>query len=164
MTTFLIRAPAAADAPSLARLQTDIYAEGRWFVGDGPPSVEGLRQRLRGVDSGRSLYLLALAGELPVAWLELHRLYPRKLEHVAVLTLAVDAAYRRRGAAGALLDVCYSWASAQGIKKISLNVRAQNEAARALYEREGFVLEGRERAHIYDAGAFEDNLIMAKFL
>ena len=164
MTTFSIRAAEASDAPALALLQAGIYAEGRWFVGDGPPSAETLRQRFHTATTGRSLYLLALAGETPIAWLELHRLYPKKLEHVAVLTLAVEAAYRRQGAAQALLHESYPWASEQGVKKISLNVRAQNDAARALYEREGFVLEGRERAHIFDAGAFEDNLLMAKFL
>lgn len=164
MTTFSLRPAEAADAPALALLQAGIYAEGRWFVGDGPPSAETLRQRFRTADASRSLYLLALVGETPAAWLELHRLYPKKLEHVAVLTLAVEAAYRRQGVARALLRESYPWAHAQGVRKISLNVRAQNEAARALYEREGFVLEGRERAQIFDAGAFEDNLLMAKFL
>jgi len=45
-----------------------------------------------------------------------------------------------------------------------MSVRAHNRAALALYEREGFGLEGRERAQVCDAGVFEDNLLMAKFL
>jgi ribosomal protein S18 acetylase RimI-like enzyme len=48
--------------------------------------------------------------------------------------------------------------------KLQLSVRARNEAAIALYRREGFALEGRERAQILDEEGFEDNLVMAKFL
>ena len=164
VTKFCIRIATVADAPALAEVQAGIYAEGRWFVGDGPPSAEALRQRLRVFDTSRSLYLAAIRGELPVGWLELHRPYPRKLKHVAILTLAVEAAYRQQGAAGALLREGYAWAEAQGVKKIGLSVREHNRAALSLYEREGFVLEGRERRQIFDAGAFEDNLLMAKFL
>jgi hypothetical protein len=43
-------------------------------------------------------------------------------------------------------------------------VRAGYRAAVALYRREGFELEGRERDQVCDAGVLEDNLLMAKFL
>ncbi len=159
-----VRKANLSDTPALALLQAEIYAEGRWFVGNGPPASETLRQRLRLVDEARSLYLVAYTGETLLGWLELHRLSPKKLEHVAVLTLAVGAVHRRHGVASRLFPEAYAWASAGGVKKIQLSVRARNGAALALYEREGFVLEGRERSQIYDAGAFEDNLLMAKFL
>lgn len=159
-----VRKANPSDAPALALLQVEIYAEERWFVGDGPPASETLRQRLRLTDEARSLYLVAYTDETLVGWLELHRLSPKKLEHVTVLTLAVAAAYRRHGAASKLFPEAYAWARAGGVKKVQLSVRARNGAALALYEREGFVLEGRERSQIYDAGAFEDNLLMAKFL
>ena len=97
-------------------------------------------------------------------WLELHRLPPKKLSHVAVLTLAVAAPYRQQGIAGQLLARAYPWAREVGVAKLQLSVRSHNRAARALYEREGFGLEGCERQQVYDGGVFEDNLLMAKFL
>ncbi len=163
----LVRAAAVSDAPALAALHRSIYDEGRWFVGDGAPTSETLRGRLRALVPARSLYLVALenrAGETQLSgWLELHRLNPKKLEHVAVLTLAVGQPYRRRGVAGALLARAYPWAREAGIHKIQLSVRAKNAAALSLYEREGFGLEGRERDQVRDEGGFEDNLVMAKF-
>ena len=156
------------DARKLVALQQDIYTEDRAFVGDGPPGIESLTRRLRSLESRKSLYLVAvtptLEDEAIVAWLKLHRLVPKKLEHVAVLTLAVAADYRRRGIAGALLRDADAWARRVGVKKISLNVRANNEAAAALYKGQGFLEEGLERAHIRLSDGFEDNLIMAKFL
>lgn len=164
MYAFTLRSAVATDAAKLAALHKSIYDEGRWFVGDGPPSAEALRGRLRALEPTRSLYLVAAQGETLVGWLELHRLSPKKMQHVAVLTLAVAAPYRRRGVAGGLLARAYVWAQEAGVRKLQLNVRARNGAAIALYEREGFVLEGRERCQVYDAGVWEDNLLMARFL
>lgn len=152
------------DAPALAALHAQIYAEGRWFVGDAAPSAEVLRGRLRGLEPTRSLYLVALRGRALCGWLELHRLSPKKLAHVAVLTLAVDPSYRRQGIAARLLARSYPWGREVGVLKVQLSVRSRNEAALALYRREGFVLEGRERAQVLGDEGFEDNLVMAKFL
>ncbi len=164
MLDLTIRAATAPDASALVTLQRSIYDEGRWFVGDGPPAVETLRQRLRLLDPARSLYLVAVRGETVAGWLELHRLHPKKLSHVAVLTLAVAATERRRGVAGGLLARADPWARGVGVTKLQLGVRARNGAARALYEREGFEPEGCERSQVRDEDGFEDNLLMAKFL
>jgi ribosomal protein S18 acetylase RimI-like enzyme len=99
-----------------------------------------------------------------LAWLELHRHLPRRLRHVAVLTLAVAASARRRGLGRALLWASYGWASEVGVEKVALHVRASNCAAITLYESEGFILEGCERSQIRTLQGYEDNLIMAKFL
>ena len=160
----IIRLATVADAAKLAGLHKGIYDEGRWFVGDGPPSAETLRGRLRGLEPSRSLYLVAAQESALGGWLELHRLPPKKMHHVAVLTLAVARPYRQQGIAGWMLGQAYGWAHEVGVKKLQLSVRAHNQAALALYEREGFGLEGRERAQVCDAGVFEDNLLMAKFL
>ena len=159
-----LRTAAAADAAGLHTLHRSIYDEGRWFVGDGPPSAETLRGRLRQLVPTRSLYLVAAQEGTLVGWLELNRLSPKKLSHVAVLTLAVAAPYRQQGIAGQLLTRAYPWAREVGVAKLQLSVRSRNQAARALYEREGFVPEGCERRQVYDGGVFEDNLLMAKFL
>ena len=166
----VIRPATVADAAGLGALHRGIYQEGRWFVGDGPPTTETLRGRIRALSPTRSLYLVAVAetGGLRTSevqgWLELHRLTPQKLAHVAVLTLAVGRPFRRRGLAGALLAHAYLWAREVGVLKVQLSVRAKNAAARSLYEREGFDLEGRERNQVFDDEGFEDNLLMAKFL
>lgn len=165
MIPFTVRAALPTDASALEALHRGIYDEGRWFVGDGAPSAETLRSRLRLLDEKRSSYLVAVGRDGGLqGWLELHRLTPQRLSHVAVLTLAVGHLYRRQGVAGALLAAAYPWAAAASVLKLQLSVRAGNGAAVALYEREGFVLEGCERNQVFDDGGFEDNLLMAKFL
>ena len=161
MATF--RPAEADDAAALTALQRSIYQEGRWFVGDGPAAVETLARRLRALDETMSLFLVAEAPDL-AGWLELSRLSPARLRHVAVLTLAVGAPWRRRGLGKGLLERAYPWAERVGVEKIQLNVRAKNRAARALYESQGFAVEGREARQIREGNVYEDNLVMAKFL
>lgn len=159
-----IRRAEPADASELVALQRQIYREERWFVGDGPPSEGALAQRLRSLDPTASLFLVAARDRELWGWLELHRLPPARLRHVATLTLAVSAAQRQRGVGRLLLEHGFEWARDVGVLKIGLNVRAGNEAAIRLYRDCGFELEGRERRQIRTKAGYEDNLLMAKFL
>lgn len=176
VSSLTVRPARATDAPELHALQQTIYGEARWFVGDGAPSADAITRRLRSLDPCHNCYLVALVypqqhphqqqaqREHVSGWLELNRPQPQRLKHVAVLTIAVAPAWRRRGVAKQLLNRGYQWAQQKGVKKIQLDVRAGNTAAITLYEREGFVLEGRERAQILTPQGYEDNLVMAKFL
>ena len=159
-----VRIARGADATGVVDLLAAIYREDRWFVGDGPPSVAALARRLRGESHADVLFLVATEASDVVGWLELQRVQAHKMRHVAVLTLAVGARHRRMGIGTDLLRRGYGWARRHDVRKISLNVRAGNEAAVALYEREGFVREGREAQHVRVGDGFEDNLIMARFL
>jgi ribosomal protein S18 acetylase RimI-like enzyme len=159
-----VRRARATDAATWWSLQRGIYDEGAWFVGDGPPSEGSLAARLRSLDQTRSGVWFAVVGDQVAGWCEVSRFAAVRLDHVAVLTLAVAAPYRRRGCGEAMLVAAEEWARRVGVRKLSLSVRGGNEAAQALYERSGFVLEGVERGHIRTGATFEDNRIMAKHL
>ncbi|SRR5690554_605049 len=163
-----VREARRGDAEAVHELLVGIYAEGGSFVSDGAESLNHLAMRLGSRVPSRSLYLVAtLEGEV-VGWLELHRSPARRLEHVAVLTLAVAPGARRRGVGRALMRAAYGWCQRVGALKISLHVRAQNDAAVRLYLAEGFEVEGRERNHVRlvdgEGEGFEDNLIMGRWL
>ena len=61
------------------------------------------------------------------------------LAHIEVL--AVDPAAQGRGVARALMLAAEGWARGKGMNRISLNVWAQNERARGLYEHLGYAAE-----------------------
>lgn len=68
-----------------------------------------------------------------------------------ILTVGVLPAARRAGTARRMLDVLLAEAVRRGAVEALLEVRVDNTAARALYEREGFEPIGR-RLGYYDAG------------
>lgn len=65
--------------------------------------------------------------------------------------LAVTPAHRRQGAATALLTELTAIAQASGVRRIWLEVRVENEAARRFYEYHGFRVVHRV-AHYYEDG------------
>lgn len=69
------------------------------------------------------------------------------LDETELLTLATDPAHRRNGSARA---ICIKWlnkAQRMGATRAFLEVASDNVAARALYDRLGFVEAGRRKAY-----------------
>lgn len=73
-------------------------------------------------------------------------------------SMAVHPAARRRGFGSDLLRAVAAWAAAHGARHLSLDVRASNTAAIALYQRLGLRPEGRRPR--YYADPEEDALLL----
>ena len=87
---------------------------------------------------------------------------PRR-RHVANLGMAVAPAYRGRGVGTQLLEAVIDTAERwHGVRRLELEVYADNAAAIALYERHGFEREGLARGYALRDGAYVDALLMAR--
>lgn len=90
-------------------------------------------------------------------------LYTRRRAHVGSIGMGVDEAYQRQGVGSALLaaliDLADNW---YNLRRLELEVYTDNERAIRLYERAGFVTEGRHRAYAYRDGAWADVFSMAR--
>ncbi len=75
--------------------------------------------------------------------------------------MVVHPAYRRKGIATALFDELKDYAEKEKLERITLEVRASNVSARALYERLGFEEEGI-RPGFYDSPK-EDAIIYSLY-
>lgn len=76
--------------------------------------------------------------------------------------VAVLPAYRRRGAAEALLRALEDLCRQCRCERMTLEVRASNEGAQALYRKLGFQTDGRRRG--YYTRPAEDAILMSKDL
>ena len=75
--------------------------------------------------------------------------------------VAVDPGFRRQGAASALLEALIAEARRRELRFLSLEVRAGNEGAIALYAGFGFETLGRRKGYYLKPP--EDALIMTKY-
>jgi len=120
------------DLPAAAALHAACFPEEPW-------SAESLAGLLAQPGVGGWLLEAGDAAGGPTALL-LTRLAADEAE---VLTLCVAPPARRTGQAVALLRTALPVLMALGARRLLLEVAEDNAAARALYEREGFVVAGR---------------------
>ena len=83
------------------------------------------------------------------------------LDEGYISNVAVAPAYRRRGVADALISALMTRAEELNLAFVTLEVRAGNEPAKALYAKHGFVPVGR-RKNYYDLPK-EDAILMTRF-
>ena len=77
-----------------------------------------------------------------------------------IMNVAVSPAFRRRGIAAELLERLKNDLKAEGVYSLTLEVRASNDAAIALYALLGYVQVGRRPGYYHNPK--EDALILRK--
>ncbi len=100
-------------------------------------------------------YIVAMYGHLLVGY---GGLMVIDSEEAHINTLTVDVHHHRRGIGTALLMDMVKEAIDRGVNNLTLEVRASNEAAQALYRRFGFVPVGVRRGYYEET--HEDAIIM----
>lgn len=86
-------------------------------------------------------------------------------QHVLeVRGLAVDPRVHRQGFGRRLVEAALEDARDRGARKVSLRVLGSNPRARRLYADCGFVVEGVLREEFLLAGAYVDDILMARHL
>jgi ribosomal-protein-alanine N-acetyltransferase len=81
-------------------------------------------------------------------------------EEAEILNLAVLGTRRRRGTGSRLMEDVIAACKAAGVRKIFLEVRESNEAARNFYSRMGFTEAGRRRQYYRQPA--EDALVLMR--
>ena len=127
-------------------------------------SIDETRAFVKMLLAGGGIQFVALDGPRVVGWCDVVQNQYEGTQHSGVLGMGVLHGFRGQGIGTALLRRTLEAAKEKAIERIELEVFSSNERAVQLYERMGFVLEGRKRrARILD-GFETDILLMAKFL
>lgn len=126
-------------------------------------SVEDTRKYLANLPAGDIQLVACVRGRI-VGGIGLHRgaLRPRR-QHVGNIGISIHDDWVGRGIGTALLraaiDLADNWL---GLRRLELTVYPDNSRAIALYERFGFVVEGRHRDYALRDGGYVDALAMAR--
>jgi putative acetyltransferase len=156
----LIRAMEPADLPAL----TEAWNQPLAYTGtlQLPYTSLEARERRHAGNPGATRLVAEIDGKA-VGMLGLHREENPRRSHAASIGMAVHDDYAGQGAGAALMaaaiDLADNWLQ---VKRLELNVYADNARAIALYERFGFEREGLMRAYAWRGGAFVDSLTMAR--
>jgi RimJ/RimL family protein N-acetyltransferase len=114
----------------------------------------------------QGIMLNALEGERVVGWCDVRRVDAEISKHCGILGMGLVDGYRGRGLGERLirqtLDAIRK--SDLGIERVELTVWGSNAPAISLYEKVGFVHEGRKVDARKIDGVTDDVILMAKFL
>ena len=143
----------------------DIYAQPSCYAGtlQAPwPSEELWRKRL--ADPAANSYSLVaeidgkIVGQIGMEVFSNHR---RK--HVANIGMGVSEDCQGQGIGSRLLEsmlqLANNWLA---VKRVELEVYTDNPAAKALYEKYGFIVEGTAKGYAFRNGEYVDVYLMAK--
>ncbi|MFF0815523.1 ribosomal protein S18-alanine N-acetyltransferase [Rhodococcus sp. NPDC003318] len=133
-----------ADAERCAELETLL------FPGDGPWSADAFRSEL--AHRHNRYFVIRDDSDRVIGYAGIALLGNTFAPESEVHTIGVDPAHRRRGLGSVLLDELLRLADRHG-GPVFLEVRTDNDAALALYRREGFEIVGTRRNYYQPSGA-----------
>jgi RimJ/RimL family protein N-acetyltransferase len=137
------------------------------FGAEGPGLTEAEeRDHLERVgQADNSLAILALVGDTIVGSLTFDGGRRPRLRHAGEFGISVAQEYAGLGIGRAMIEYMIAWAERSGVvRKINLKVRVDNAGAIRLYERMGWVHEGRTTRDTLIDGEFNDCLLMGRVI
>jgi ribosomal protein S18 acetylase RimI-like enzyme len=143
---------------------TRVAREKRFLAQVEAPPLERVQQFVADGLEKNAVQFVALDGERVVGWADIFPDWAPAVAHRGRVGMGVHPDYRGRGLGTRLLSACLTKATAQGMTRIELEVRADNEAAIGLYRKLGFTEEGRMRRGMRFDEVYFDTLRMARLV
>ena len=164
---FTVRAARPKDATSFLQMWRSVVAEKRYIRTEEVRRSAGHYRRtyFRKSWTSKEASIVAVdARGRVIGHLGVAREDGQATDHVASLGMAVARDWRGRGVGTALLAEAIRWGREMGVEKLALSVYPDNEAARALYAKFGFVEEGRLTGHSKKSIGYLDEIVMGLWL
>ena len=116
--------------------------------------------------SENQITLLALLNDEIAGLVNITADQRKRVRHIGDLFIVIGKKYWNNGLGSLLIEEAIEWAQASGIlRRLQLTVQTRNQAAVHLYQKHGFVIEGRQDRGAYiKEGKFIDVYLMGKLI
>ncbi|WLD94352.1 GNAT family N-acetyltransferase [Alkalihalobacillus sp. AL-G] len=165
---YTVRSAIGTDAKRLSELRIQIDGETENLdreKGEAFIDVSGFEQIIKtDAESTNSLFLVAVADNRIVGFSRCEGNHLKRFSHKVEFGVCVLKDYWGYGIGKNLLIESISWADANGIKKIALDVLETNDKAIKLYKKLGFEIEGQlKKDKILSDDQYYDTIMMGRF-
>ena len=128
-------------------------------------NIQELREDIQiNVINGDDFLQIATEDNKIIGYVRAERGRYNRVSHTAYIVIGILKDYGKRGIGTALFKDLDKWAKENGIIRLELTVECHNKAARNLYEKSGFEIEGIRRKSMHVGEEFVDEYYMAKIL
>ncbi|MGR3764298.1 N-acetyltransferase family protein [Rossellomorea sp. NS-SX7] len=165
-----IRVAQIEDAPAVLTLQKDVVEESDYLITVSEEFNKTEKQHREWIQSlidhdRETMYVAELNGKV-VGWIVFLSQNRMRMSHTGTAAMMINKEYRNIGIGQLLLKKLISWAEQHSdIEKVSLGVFSTNTRAIALYEKMGFVEEGRKINEFkINENEYWDDILMYRFV
>lgn len=131
---------------------------------EGVPDLDAQKSFISNLDGTNGVMIIAEDKDEVIGSLTAERKRHPQLKHACEFGIGVLESYRNKGVGTRLIERLFDWAKECGINRIELSVFGNNEEAIRLYERIGFMGEGRKIGAVIVDGVPADIVEMASIL
>jgi RimJ/RimL family protein N-acetyltransferase len=154
------RSSTPEDADAVSACVDAVSRERRYLGNTSGFSTEQTRAFIASLLDSGGIQIVMVADAKIVGWCDITPFAFEGMGHVGRLGMGLLPAFRGQGLGRRLVREALSQAFAKTYQRVELEVFASNQVAVGLYEREGFLIEGRKRFARFLDGAGDDILIM----
>jgi RimJ/RimL family protein N-acetyltransferase len=167
-----IRTPVADDVPKVLDYLKVVFQDDRFFATTTEEAQkwqvpETEREHIeKCYKNVNKLLVVTVADDRIVSFSNIDAIERKRSNHVGQLGISILPDYRNNGLGTAIMQTMIDWATAHPvIEKLALGVWATNMPAIGLYEKMGFVEEGRKIREVkYADGSYDDCVCMCRFV
>jgi len=156
-----VRLITEADIAGFRDALDSVSKEMRYLASFEAPDLEKVTKFVLDNIATNVAQFVALDGGRVVGWADISPERAAAIKHVGSLGMGIISEYRGQGIGGRLLLACVEQAQRNGISRITLQVRTDNESAIKLYEKVGFQTEGVMTDSMHVDGKYFDTLLMS---
>jgi RimJ/RimL family protein N-acetyltransferase len=161
--TIILRPVEEKDAQDIIVHVENIVKAGRYLQKEEPHSLEEEIQFIHEVKSKGNMYT---AVERKGNVVGIARVLKGELEmkkHTGIFRTWIHPDSQGLGIGKQVMNYTLRWGKANNLHKLWLTVFSGNEKAVLVYEKVGFITEGRQKNQVVIDGQFEDEIFMAYF-
>ncbi|WP_312441622.1 GNAT family N-acetyltransferase [Lacrimispora sp.] len=163
----IIRPIEENDAESLWQMMSALDVETKYMMyepNERTKNIDRLISTIKEAATGNNLFLAAEADHEIVGYISAQKGILRRVKHSAYIVVGIRASYQRQGIGSSFFKQLDKWANDKGVTRLELSVMCINDAAKNLYEKNGFVVEGIKKNSMVVDGTYVDEYYMAKLL
>jgi len=158
--TFTVRQIVESDIEGFRSALDSVVSERKFLLTVQTPPLEDIAGFIRGnIANNYAQYVAVVQGTI-VGWADIIPYQKELIQHVGLLGIGVNSEFRGKGIGKELLDSVISHSRQNDLKRLELEVFANNTNAIALYRQFGFQHEGTKRNARYINDRYEDVCIM----
>ena len=158
---FTVRKIQKSDIAGYRSALDSVVNEKKYLLTVQTPSIEDTDKFIRNNIRNNYAQYVALVDNNIVGWTDIIPHQKELIKHVGLLGIGVVAEHRKNGIGRELLAHTINHAKEVGLKRLELEVFANNSTAIALYKQLGFEHEGTKRNARYINDHYEDVCIMS---